>query len=286
MSAIITLFARKGGVGRTTVTHNLAGACAEHYRVLVVDTDSQASISKNFFGQSKVKNLRPYQTVATIFDSEGMPNRDEVIHETEVEGVWVIPSSDHMRPFDRPIDPDNTDEVFELRDFLHSLEDEFNVILIDTPPNIHNLSGCASLLACDGVVTVVEPHKNACESVMDVKQLLTDLNNTYSHDLVDLGCLINNNDVRKSVQKAQITTLRRLYGSQVFRTKIMSRVALEEVAVKLMPIVQSNPTSPEADMFRLTLKEIVQRMLDYDQISQMEREEDECNVEMKEVGNG
>ena len=100
---VISLYARKGGVGRTMLTQNLAGACAEKgASVLLLDTDSQASLSKNFFGASAVERLRPYETIAALFDASRDADPDAVIREADVENISIIPSSDHLEHFDLP----------------------------------------------------------------------------------------------------------------------------------------------------------------------------------------
>ena len=51
MPTVISLFAKKGGVGKTTLSLNLAGYLAsQKHRVLVIDADPQASLSQGLLG--------------------------------------------------------------------------------------------------------------------------------------------------------------------------------------------------------------------------------------------
>ena len=70
MSAIMmSLLAEKGGVGRTTLTINLAGALAERGgRILLVDMEGQRSLSKFFLGVEAVEELHHSNSIAAVFD--------------------------------------------------------------------------------------------------------------------------------------------------------------------------------------------------------------------------
>ena len=61
MSAIrISLCAKKGGVGKTSLSVNIAGYLASEHkcRVLLIDTDSQSSLSQFFLKPQQVDMLR------------------------------------------------------------------------------------------------------------------------------------------------------------------------------------------------------------------------------------
>ena len=46
---IITVANQKGGVGKTTTTVSIGAELAERFRVLLIDLDPQASLTKSFF---------------------------------------------------------------------------------------------------------------------------------------------------------------------------------------------------------------------------------------------
>ena len=58
MTTTITMLARKGGVGRTMLTCSLAGEISRRgARVLCIDVDGQASLSRVFFGSKKIEQF-------------------------------------------------------------------------------------------------------------------------------------------------------------------------------------------------------------------------------------
>lgn len=262
MSAfVLSLYARKGGVGRTMLTQNLAGACAElGGSVLVVDTDSQASVSKNFLTPTTVERLRPYETIAALFDDTQEPEAASLIHPTDIENISILPASDHLERFDRPVLEEERELTFVLRDFLDDIVDRFDVVLIDTPPNVSNLPAWSALMASHHVVTPVQPEKNSSEAIIDVKRRLAQAMTQGNPELCDLGYFLNMFNNRLALHKVQRSQIEQLYGDQVFETTIKLRTLFKEAVFTGKPITHARPRSAEAQMMRSLLQEILQRI--------------------------
>lgn len=262
MSAVVlTLYARKGGVGRTMLSQNLAGACAQQgVRVLALDLDPQASLSKNFFGRDYINSLRPYQTIAAMFEQNRDPEFPEMIHPTKVENISIIPSSDHLEPFDLPKPLEQEQEQFVVRDVVDSVREDFEIVLIDTPPNVANLLAWNALMASDYVITPVQPEKNSCEGVVDVKIRLQTAIRNGNPALVDLGYFVNNMDRRTAHHRIMEEELRQLHGTQVFESVIYRRTDFQNAQHSYRPISYEEPDSPEAEMIQNLMLEIIHRI--------------------------
>jgi chromosome partitioning protein len=76
---VVAIINHKGGVGKTTLTANLgAGLAARGQKVLLVDLDSQGSLSVSFFTQTQWTNeLLPHRTIKHWFDGIGTPHEME-----------------------------------------------------------------------------------------------------------------------------------------------------------------------------------------------------------------
>lgn len=70
---VVAIINHKGGVGKTTLTANLgAGLAARGQKVLLVDLDSQGSLSVSFFTQNEwTDDLLPERTIKRWFDGIG-----------------------------------------------------------------------------------------------------------------------------------------------------------------------------------------------------------------------
>jgi len=260
----LAVVARKGGVGRTPICQNLAGACADrNAKVLLIDQDPQGSLSKNFFGKDVVNGLDASQTAAAIYDGAFRP--ELVIHETPIPGISIVPSSDYMQKYDF-LPADDCEHLFALRKFVAAVEHDYNIVVIDTPPNAGNLPVVASWVACDYSLTVIQPTKNAIEAIADIKSRIAKVIVSTNPSLYDLGCLLTN--VKKNtVQRLLEKTVRQIYGDNVFRTVIPSRTVFEQAICARQPVTHYKPKSDVAEAFRQVLHEIGQRITEAREIT-------------------
>ena len=99
---IISATALKGGVGKTTLVHHMAGALAlAGKRVLCVDNDPQASLSSGLFGPAAVEQMDPASTVAALYAGLD-PLPEQVIRPSGIEGIDVIAGSMAAARFNLP----------------------------------------------------------------------------------------------------------------------------------------------------------------------------------------
>lgn len=91
MGMTLALIARKGGVGKTSAALNMAGRRPGRRgtAVLLVDMDSQASLSKAVLGPAVVDALRPDQTVQAV--AERTRSAGDVVRETAIPGLLIVP---------------------------------------------------------------------------------------------------------------------------------------------------------------------------------------------------
>ena len=93
--AVITLLNQKGGVGKTSTCHHLAGTLAQLGRsVLLVDNDPQASLTQGFWGPLATSALEPEATIAAIYRGHE-PLPEQVIRPTPIAGIDLLAGSQH-----------------------------------------------------------------------------------------------------------------------------------------------------------------------------------------------
>jgi chromosome partitioning protein len=150
---IISFLSQKGGVGKSTACVNLATALAErHYRVLLVDLDTNACASRLFGVVAAMEN----SVVAALIGEQPLAS---LIQPTGLEGIWLVPGSTVLGAIhDLPVaKPETRGEDGHLSDEALAVElenlgqDHFDFIFVDCPGGQVFMEQL-SLLACDEVV--------------------------------------------------------------------------------------------------------------------------------------
>ena len=155
----------KGGSGKTTTSAHLAQHLAlTGYRVLAVDLDPQASLSALFGYQPEV-DLTGNDTLygAIRYDEERRP-LSEIIRKTYFDGLDLVPGNLELHEFEHTTPRmladrqarGGADEFFfaRIQSALASVADDYDVVVIDCPPQLGFLTLSALCAATSLVVTV------------------------------------------------------------------------------------------------------------------------------------
>ena len=122
---LITVFSAKGGVGKTTLSTNLAAAIAENGKrsVCIVDLDL------SFGDVSIVLQLFPVHTIA---DAVGMDRR---LDPSAVESL-LTDHSPGLKALAAPVQPEAKDRISGdmVGKILRILKERFDVVVVDSPP--------------------------------------------------------------------------------------------------------------------------------------------------------
>lgn len=124
---------QKGGVGKTTTTVTLGGILAEQgHRVLLVDTDPQASLSYYFGVDSEELSSSVYD----VFTAGNELTKDTVLDclcPTKLDSLFILPASMALATLDRKMGTQPGMGLI-LKKAFACVADEFDYVLIDCPP--------------------------------------------------------------------------------------------------------------------------------------------------------
>lgn len=245
MCLTVSMLARKGGVGKTSTVLNLAGAALNDgaQRVVVIDMDSQCTLSKALLGPSVVEQLRLDATVQAV--AERTKSAGDVVRETQVPGLLVVPSHPELR-----VPPDGA---------LHLAGIDPDLVFIDTPPDVRDSSIRCALMASHAVVSPVVPESWGLQSVPAVQQLLMGTGIVSNQRLMFAGWLLSMVQ-RLGMHAVCEDTMRRLHGGTVFDTTIPAAVVFKEAAGIGLPVTHHAPKSAAAKVVRACFSELLERV--------------------------
>jgi chromosome partitioning protein len=145
MAKVIALFNQSGGVGKSTLTMNLAYHLAREHRVLAIDIDPQASLTL-FMG------LEPSELSETVYDAIINGTTPHIIN--IASNLDLLPSNINLSGAELElVNADMRD--YRLKDVIDAVADRYDFITIDCPPSLGLLS-YISLVAAHYVLVPVQ----------------------------------------------------------------------------------------------------------------------------------
>ncbi|MEW4568925.1 ParA family protein [Tautonia sp. JC769] len=201
MMAVVAMVNQKGGVGKSSTTMHLGGALARRgLRVLVVDNDAQASLTKGLLGDEPARALDPVTTVYALY--AGIPTpEDLLVRETDFDGLALLAGSPASISFNVP-DPHLIDprEQAVLRDALRPIAGRFDVTLIDCCPNLQRATWSA-LLAADAALIPTMPELFGAQGLAEVRDWVALVEQTWGRSLPIAGVLVTMFNGRRAMHR-------------------------------------------------------------------------------------
>jgi chromosome partitioning protein len=254
----ICLVNQKGGCGKSSTCFHLAGVFAEQgMRVLLIDADPQGSLSQGFFGPTAIESLAPDETLAALFDEEQFVCLETLATPTVYPGITVVRANQSLAPHNAPCPETSGLKQQSLRDALDEVQ-EFDLVLMDCPPNLYQCSWNA-LVAADFVLVPVPPEDFGTQGLRVVQQAI-DNARRLNPGLQLLGHLVTRYDGRLLVHQSYTQRLRTLYGELVLRTVIPEATAFKVALACRKPVTLYAPTSKAARATQLLAEEILFRI--------------------------
>ena len=251
MTRVVALANQKGGVGKTTTAINLGASLAACERkVLLIDLDPQANATSGL-GISKNE---PDSIYPVLLD--GLSLRS-ILRPTELATLKLAPSSVELVGAELELGAAEARE-FRLKNAIAVVAEDFDYILIDSPPSLGLLT-INGLTAADSVLVPMQCEYFAMEGVSQLLNTIERVRESLNPDLEIEGIALTMYDDRVNLAKQVAQEVRNHFGDKVYRTLIPRNVRLGEAPSFGKPIILYDIRSRGSEAYVSLAKEFIQR---------------------------
>ncbi|BBI30738.1 ParA family protein [Cohnella abietis] len=252
---VLAVSTNKGGVLKTSITVNLAGLLFKNKRVLIIDGDNQGNVALSF-------GHNPDSFTTTLYDAliDGADPREAIVNVHH--NIDLLPSNDDLIFLEFDVLPSRDkfgNPFLLLKELVDKLRGMYDVILIDTPPNLGLMQG--NVLACaDQVLIPFQPENYSMRSLVKILKAIGDFRKNFNPMLSVLGIVATLVDQRTTLHSTVIQECRQFSLEQrvrMFDTIIPKSIRFaSSVAFDRLPATLAHPNHPVVAYYAELLKEV------------------------------
>lgn len=247
MTECIAIINQKGGVGKSTTAHAIgAGLARRGKRVLFVDLDPQGNLSYTLGAQDSGPSALDALTRAAT--------AQEAVQHTP--GGDLLPASPALSGADTMITA--VGKEYRLREALEPLRDQYDYLIMDTPPALGILTVNA-LTACTGVIIPAQADIYSLQGISQLYATIQTVRQYCNPALTVKGILLTRFSPRAILSRDVadlIESTARQMGTRLYRTPVRECIAVKEAQANQQDIFTYAPKSNAASDYASLIDEI------------------------------
>ena len=237
---IIGVMNFKGGSGKTTTAAHLAQYLAlRGYRVLAIDLDPQASLTA-LHGVQPEFDLHDGGTLYDAIRYEDPGPIQSVIRRTYIPNLDLVPGNLELMEFEhetpRALAQGNAGLFFfRVKDALAQVNEAYDVVVIDCPPQLGFLT-MSALSAATGVLVTIHPEMLDVMSMSQFLRMTADLMDVIAESGADMShdwmrYVLTRYEPTDAPQNRVVAFLRTMYGDKVLNAPMLKSTAISDAGL-------------------------------------------------------
>ncbi|MEZ5752119.1 MAG: plasmid partitioning protein RepA [Paracoccaceae bacterium] len=230
----------KGGSGKTTTAAHLAQRLVlKGYRVLAIDLDPQASMTA-LYGVQPEFDLPDGGTLYDAIRYDDPVPIAQVIRRTYLPGLDLIPGNLELMEFEhdtpRALSQGNAGLFFfRVKEALAQVDADYDVVVIDCPPQLGFLT-MSALSAATGVLVTIHPEMLDVMSMSQFLRMTADLMDVIAESGADMShdwmrYVLTRYEPTDAPQNRIVAFLRTMYGDKVLNAPMLKSTAISDAGL-------------------------------------------------------
>jgi len=236
----IVVFNQKGGVGKSTITCNLAAISASQgLRTLVIDLDPQGNSTSYLLGSSAADDqpsIAGFFEHSLSYSFKSIPPIDFVVS-SPFDNLDVMPSSATLNELQVKLE--SRQKIYKLREALKQLGETYDRIYIDTPPAL-NFFTRAALIGASGCLIPFDCDSFSRQALYALLENVQEIRADHNPDLQVEGIVVNQFQARANLPQRMVAELIE-EGLPVLQPYLPSSVRIRESHELSLPMIYLDP---------------------------------------------
>lgn len=252
---------QKGGVGKTTLTRELAACCAiRGLQTLVIDCDPQGNLTSSWVGsdiyEATLSHVLIEPETPIGVKAEPLPLDDAII-ETPVSNLDLVPADIRLARFE--MQPDYL--THRLRNQIVEHASNYDLVFIDCPPQLGKLL-TAALYSADYVIVPCAADAMGLQGLSDLAYTIEQVRKNVNSELKMLGAVINLYKPQRNLSAESRSAVEAAVGlvGYVFDTNLHDYSKVAEAPSQKLPAVLYAKTHRAADQLWSLTDEVLDRL--------------------------